>query len=155
MHSIGKIVLQSAVSALVKGGVSAVVSRRTGKNNERIVSAASTEIQREIDDVKSKLDAVAEKNLLASISFFNEGDFYLCKVFEGVNPGSRFGAVSAELAVVTEKANASFSSTTAWRGVLTLAKLLNGLDDSAKRALCDAKKRFKDARREVWVKCLC
>lgn len=164
MHYLLKVALESLIRAGVKQGVSAVVNHTTGRNTKKTVSTAATgrnnevpidstaatEIKRKIDDVRSKLDAVAKINLLASISFFNEGDVYLSKVFEEMNPGRKLGAISSKS--VAERgltSNVSFSPSTAWREVLNLAKWLNDLEDSAKRALCEAKKRFKDARREA------
>ena len=47
------------------------------------------------------------------------------------------------------KLEVDFPSTTAWKAVLFLAKGLHVLDESTKRALCDAKERFKDARRKA------
>ena len=159
MHFLLKVALQSLISAGIKQGVSAVVGQTTGRNSGRISTAPATastaEIIRQIDVVRSTLDAVAKTDLLASISFFNEGDFYLSKVFEDINSGRKLGAVSstsAEVAIVTEKgltSNVSFSPSTAWREILTLAKWLNDLEGSTKTALCEAKKRFEDARREA------
>lgn len=41
-------------------------------------------VVREIDDIKSKLDGMTRKDLLASISFFKEGLLYLYKVLDSI-----------------------------------------------------------------------
>ena len=85
MINIGKIVLEAAVKAVVKEGVSAAVRGAT-KSRANIPTA---DIQRNIkviesnvDDIKSRLDGIAMKDLLASASFFNEGLLYLDRVFD-------------------------------------------------------------------------
>ena len=157
MHSIGKLVLQAAVTSLVKEGVSAAVTHATRGNSQqnsgiqaKDVQVISNEIKSEISDVKSKLDAITRKDLLASISFFSEGFSYLCKAFEEVNPREN-GKIPLLLPVARkdEAENVSFPTSTAWLHLLTLAEGLNELDESATRALLDAKKRFKDARRKA------
>ena len=55
----------------------------------------------------------------------------------------------AEATVEVGKLKVSFTSSTAWLWVLTLTKKLKDLDESARRALCDAKERFKDTRRKA------
>ena len=88
MHNIGKVVLQAAVSAVVKEGVSAAVRGAT-KSRANIPTAATADIQRDIrviesnvDDIKTRMDGIAMKDLLASASFFNEGLLCLDRVFD-------------------------------------------------------------------------
>ena len=167
MHSIGKAILEAAVTSLVKEGVSAGVRHVTGGNSQQNsglqtrnvqtrnvqtgdVQTIANGIRSEIGDVKSKLDALTRKDLLASISFFSEGFSYLCKAFEEVNPREN-GTVSLLLPVARkdESVKVSFSTSTAWLHLLTLAEGLNELDESAARALYDAKRRFEDARKKA------
>lgn len=61
-------------------------------------------IVREIDDIKSKLDGLSRKDLVASISFFKEGLVYLYKVLD-MKTGDEEGTTTkttAKAAVATE-----------------------------------------------------
>ena len=154
MHTIGKVVLEAAVKAVVKEGASAAVRGAT-KSRANIPTA---DIQRDIkviesnvDDIKSRLDRIAMKDLLASASFFNEGLLYLDRVFDKFRLSDFQTIYTAKAEVKTEggKLKVAFPSTTAWKAVLCLAKALHELDESTKRALCDAKERFKDAHRKA------
>lgn len=155
MHHLGRVVLEAAVSAIVKAGISAAVQRAKGASDDRTLQTGVdqnvvSEIKRDIDYNKSKLDGIVTKDLLASESFFDEGFLYLCKVFEVVSSCDD-GKVTAQAEATVEggKSKVSFSSAAAWLQMLTLAKKLKDLDESARRALCDAKERFKDARRKA------
>ena len=153
MHSIGKAVLQAAVSSLAKEGISAA-TRGNSQQNSGLqtgdIQKIANGIQSEISGVKSKLDALTRKDLLASISFFNEGFSYLCEAFEEVKPREN-GTVSLLLPAARkdERVKVSFPTSTAWLHLLTLAEGLNELNESAARALYDAKKRFEDARKKA------
>ena len=96
-------------------------------------------IVREIDDIKSKLDALSRKDLEASISFFEEGIALLYEVFDIVKSRNERGAATAQAAC-----DEAFSLV---EGITRLE--LTGLDESATRKLSTAKERFKDARREA------
>ena len=90
-------------------------------------------IIREIDDLRSKLDGLSRKDLLASISFFREGVELLYEVFEDTRSRSKYGADAAQAAC------AETVSLTEGMKHLELTK-------SATRKLADAKKRFESAR---------
>ena len=90
-------------------------------------------IMREIDDLRSKLDGLSKKDLLASISFFREGVELLYEVFEDTRSRSKYGADAAQAAC------AEIVSLTEGMKHLELTK-------SATRKLADAKKRFESAR---------
>ena len=90
-------------------------------------------IIREIDDLRSKLDGLSRKDLLASISFFREGVELLYEVFEDTRSRSKYGADAAKAAC------AEAVSLTEGMKHLELTK-------SATRKLADAKKRFESAR---------
>ena len=90
-------------------------------------------IMREIDDMKSKLDGLSRKDLLASITFFREGVELLYEVFEDTRSRSKYGADAAQAAC------AEAVSLTEGMKHLELTK-------SATRKLADAKKRFESAR---------
>ena len=90
-------------------------------------------IMREIDDLRSKLDGLSRKDLLASISFSREGVELLYEVFEDTRSRSKYGADAAQAAC------AETVSLTEGMKHLELTK-------SATRKLADAKKRFESAR---------
>ena len=90
-------------------------------------------IMREIDDVKSKLDGLSRKDLLASIGFFREGIELLYEVFEEKRSRSEYGADTAQAACAE---------------AVSLAEGMKHLEltESATRQLTNAKKRFERAR---------
>ena len=96
-------------------------------------------IVREIDDIKSKLDGLSRKDLLASISFFEEGIELLYEVFDKARCRSEGGELPVQAACAE-----AFALAQEMRNVE-----LTGLDESATRALANAKERFKDARRDA------
>ena len=97
-------------------------------------------IVNEIDDIKSKLDALSRKDLEASISFFKEGIALLYEVFKIANAGGVCGAVTAQAPACDE----IFPLTEDIRRLE-----ITGLDESATRKFSTAKKRFEDARRKA------
>ena len=90
-------------------------------------------IMREIDDMKSKLDGLSRKDLLASIGFFREGIELLYEVFEEKRSRSEYGADTAQAACAE---------------AVSLAEGMKHLEltESATRKLSHAKKRFERAR---------
>ena len=93
-------------------------------------------IMREIDDLRSKLDGLSRKDLLASISFFREGVELLYEVFEDTRSRSKYGADAAQAACA--------ETVSLTEGVKHLE-----LTKSATRKLADAKKRFESARKKA------
>ena len=95
-------------------------------------------IVREIDDIKSKLDGLSKKDLLASISFFEEGIVLLYNVLDKARSRSEHRA----------------ATTHAGEEALSVAERMRkfeiaDLDESAVEALTKAKKRFEDSRRKA------
>ena len=90
-------------------------------------------VMREIDDVKSKLDGLSRKDLLASIGFFREGIELLYEVFEEKRSRREYGADTAQAACAE---------------AVSLAEGMKHLKltESATRQLTNAKRRFKRAR---------
>ena len=90
-------------------------------------------IMREIDDMKSKLDGLSRKDLLASIGFFREGIELLYEVFEEKRSRSEYGADTAQAACAE---------------TVSLVEGMKHLEltKSATRQLTNAKKRFERAR---------
>lgn len=115
-------------------------------------------IVRELDDIKSKLDGLARKDLLTSISFFKEGMVFLSKVLDKkyyAHCGPEWNKVKTRNeAWKKDKSTERLDLTTA--DVKTVSISVKGqetlfaeLDESGKRALADAKKRFDEARRKA------
>ena len=131
MTSIATAVLKLTVGLLVNKGRDKVAEKlKDGDVTDQIFRDL---IVREIDDVKSKLDGLSRKDLLASISFFKEGIELLYQVFDKARTTSEAATCHETFSLV--------------KGIKKLE--LTGLDESAKRALSDAKERFKDARRNA------
>ena len=79
MSSIATAVFKVTIGLLVnKGGDKAAEKLKDGDITDQKFRGL---IVREIDDVKSKLDGLSRKDLLASISFFEEGIELLYEVF--------------------------------------------------------------------------
>lgn len=117
-------------------------------------------IVREIDDIKSKLDGISRKDLVASISFFKEGLVYLYKVLDmknGDDEGTTTSTTTkAAVATEGEKVEVILQSSEACMKTVFLANEMTNFviqltdqDVLASRALSDAKDRFKDARRKA------
>ena len=137
--------MSSIVTAVLKATIGLLVDKGRDKAAERLREGDVTErkfrnlIVREIDDIKSKLDGLSRKDLLASISFFEEGIELLYEVFDKARCRSE-GAEVPEQAACPEV----FALTEQMQNVE-----LTSLDESATRALANAKERFKEARREA------
>ncbi|KAL9966959.1 hypothetical protein ACROYT_G025109 [Oculina patagonica] len=138
--------MSSIVTAVFKATIGLLVNKGRDKAAEKLKDGDVTDqkfrglIVREIDDIKSKLDGLSRKDLLASISFFEEGIELLYKVFDKARSGR------SENSAVTTQAACTGAISLA-KGMRTLE--LTDLDESATRALFNAKERFKDARREA------
>ena len=139
--------MSSIAIAVFKATIGLLVNKGRDKAAEKLKDGDVMDqkfrglIVREIDEIKSKLDGLSRKDLLASISFFEEGIELLYDLFDkGHTASSRSEHGATTQAACVE----SFSL------AKELRKLeLSGLDESATRALSDAKERFKDARREA------
>ena len=137
--------MSSIITAVFKATIGLLVNKGRDKAAERLKDGDVTEqkfrsvIVREIDDIKSKLDGLSRKDLLASISFFVEGIELLYEVFDKARCRSDGGEVPV---------NAACAEAFAFADEMRNMKL-TGLDESATRVLANAKKRFEDARREA------
>ncbi len=138
-------IMSSIVTAVFKATIGLLVNKGRDMAAEMLKDGDVTDqkfrglIVREINDIKSKLDGISRKDLLASISFFEEGIELLYKLFDKATSRSEYGVVSTQAAC----AKASFVP----EGLRNFE--LNGLDESAMRALSSAKKRFEDSRRKA------
>ena len=135
--------MSSIITAVFKATIGLLVNKSRDKAAEKLKDGDVTDQQfrtlivREIDDIKSKLDGLSRKDLLASISFFEEGIELLYEVFGEARSRSEDRAtqeVSAEAFSVAER-----------MGELELTDL----GESAMAKLSIAKERFKDARRKA------
>ncbi|XP_078357188.1 uncharacterized protein LOC144642063 [Oculina patagonica] len=106
-------------------------------------------IVREMDDIKSKLDGLAGKDLAASISFLKDGVVYLGKVLD-VETAGKEGSDT----VSTQTEGAVGGIEREEKTVLLAAKemknlQLTDLNEATRKNLSEAKERFKDARRKA------
>ena len=129
MSSIATAVFKLTVGLLVnKGRDRAAEKLKEGDVTDQIFRDL---IVREIEDIRSKLDGLARKDLQASVIFFKEGIELLYEVFDKAR-------------ITSSTSHKTFSL------VKEMKKLeLTSLDESATRLLSDAKERFKDARRRA------
>ena len=138
--------MSSIVISVFKSTIGLLASKGRDKVAEILKDGDVTDqkfhslIVNEIEDIKSKLDALSRKDLEASISFFREGIALLYEVFKIANARGECGAVTAP-------AVASNEAFLLIEGIKRLE--LTGLDESSLGKLSTAKKRFEDARREA------
>ena len=138
--------MSSLITAVFKATIGLLVNKGRDKLAEKLNEGDVTDqkfrglIVREIDEIKSKLDGLARKDLLASISLFKEGIDLLYEVFESARSSSEHRAITAAATVGAEQFDIAKEVT----------KLdFSSLDESATRKLGRAKKRFEEARLEA------
>ena len=137
--------MSSIVTTVFRYTIGLLVSKGRDKVAETLKDGDVTDqkfhslIVKEIEDIKSKLDALSRKDLEASISFFEEVIVLLYEVFKIANARGECGAVTAQAACS--------EAIPIIEGIKRLE--LTGLDESATRKLSTAKKTFEDARREA------
>ena len=137
--------MSSLITVVFKATIGLVVNKGRDKLAEKLNKGDVTDqkfrglIVREIDEIKSKLDGLARKDLKTSISHFKEGIELLYEVFESARP-------SSEHKILTEQA----ASVEAFPLSREMRKLeLTSMNETATRLLSAAKERFKEARREA------
>ena len=137
--------MSAIVTAVFKATIGLLVNKGRDKAAEKLKDGDVTErkisemIERDISQIKAKLDGLSRKDLQSSISFFKEGIELLYQVFDKARSRSEYGAVTAQAAC-----DEAFSLV---EGMGNLE--LTDLDESATRKLSSAKERFKDARRKA------
>ena len=140
--------MSSVVTAVLKATVGLLVTKGRDVAARKLREGDVTDqkfrglIVREIDDIKSKLEGIARKELLASISFFKEGIEFLYEVFDKVRFSSLVGPLTSQAG---QSSSTEASSLSKRMRRLEIADL----NESASRTLANAKERFKDARREA------
>ena len=151
--------MASIVTSVLKATVGLLITKGRDAAAERLMEGDVTDEQfrnmivRELDDIKSKLDGLARKDLLTSISFFKEGIVFLYQALDKKTGGEgRAATARAEAETEEDKSQPlCLQSVTAAIKTVSLVRgqgimQLSDLDDTGKRALADAKKRFDDAR---------
>ena len=138
--------MSSLITAVFKATIGLLVNKGRDKLAEKLNEGDVTDqkfrglIVREIDEIKSKLDGLARKDLLASISLFKEAIELLYEVFESARRSSEQRAITAAATASVEQFDIAKE----------IRKLdLSSLDESATRQLGRAKKRFEEARLEA------
>ena len=138
--------MSSLITAVFKATIGLLVNKGRDKLAEKLNEGDVTDqkfrglIVREIDEIKSKLDGLARKDLLASISLFKEGIELLYEVFESARPSSEHRTKTAAATACVDQFDIAKE----------MRKLeLSSLDESATRKLGRAKKRFEEARLEA------
>ena len=138
--------MSSLITAVFKTTIGLLVNKGRDKLAETLNEGDVTDqkfrglIVREIDEIKSKLDGLARKDLLASISLFKEGIVLLYELFESARPSSEHRAITAAATDCAEQFDIAKE----------MRKLdISALDESAMRKLGRAKKRFEEARLEA------
>ncbi|XP_044182684.1 uncharacterized protein LOC122963331 [Acropora millepora] len=149
MHCFIKAILKATVGLLVNKGrnVAAEKLKEGDVTNEQLRNL----IVRELDDIKSKLDGIARKDLLASIGFFKEGLVYLYKVKPNKEDckktQQREDRAATPLKQEVGSSEASVKTVSLVEQMRSLQ--LTDRDNSSARALNDAKDRFKQAREKA------
>ena len=155
--------MSTAASTIVKVGIEAAISKKRQdvqprQSTPQPVYCSHHYYITDNSNAELKLENMSTKDLLAGIRFFNDGFVRLCQVFgEGainVNAGKiKSLASSKEKVAPGSSGHLSNSPSAAWLDAIRLFKVRNEstdeLDDSAVRALSDAKERFKDAARNA------
>ena len=138
--------MSSLITAVFKATIGLLVNKGRDKLAEKLNEGDVTDqkfrglIVREIDEIKSKLDGLARKDLLASISLFKEGIELLYDVFESARSSSEHRAITAAATACVEQFDIAKE----------MRKLqLTTLDESATRKLSTAKETFSEARLEA------
>ena len=135
--------MSSLITAVFKATIGLLVNKGRDKLAEKLNEGDVTDqkfrglIVREIDEIKSKLDGLARKDLLASISLFKEGIEFLYDVFESARYNSEHRAIAAAATACVEQ----FDIAKEMRRLE-----LSTLDEPSTRKLTKAKKRFEEAR---------
>ena len=135
--------MSSLITAVFKATIGLLVNKGRDKLAEKLNEGDVTDqkfrglIVREIDEIKSKLDGLARKDLKTSISLFKEGIELLYDVFESARSSSEHRPIAAAATACVEQFDIAKE----------MRKLdLSALDEPSTRKLIKAKKRFEEAR---------
>ena len=135
--------MSSLITAVFKATIGLLVNKGRDKLAEKLKEGDVTDqkfrslVVREIDEIKSKLDGLAGKDLEASISIFKEGILLLYDVFASARSSSEHRPIAAAATACVEQFDIA-------KEMRTLE--LSALDEPSTRKLTRAKKRFEEAR---------
>ena len=149
--------MSSFIDAILKATVGLLVNKGRNAAAEKLKDGDVTNQQlrnlivSELDDIKSKLDGIARKDLLASIGFFKEGLVYLYKVKPNEEGGKKTQQREERVATpLKQEVGSSEASVKTVSLVEQMRSLqLTDRDNSSARALNDAKDIFKQAREKA------
>ena len=141
--------MSSIVTAVFKATIGLLVNKGRDKAAEKLKDGDLTDqrirelIVREIDDIKTKLDGLARKDLLTSISYFRRGVGGLLELLEKAERGNHGSAKNLDVSL-RSKATATTGKTVSIAGGFKRL-ILTDLDDGDKRLLANSKEEFKIA----------
>ena len=149
--------MSSFIAAILKATVGLLVNKGRNVAAEKLKDGDVTNEQlrnlivRELDDIKSKLDGIARKDLLTSIGFFKEGLVYLYKVKPNEEDGKKTQRRQDRAATPLKQEVGSSEASVKTLSLVEEMRCLQLLDrdNSSARALNDAKDRFKQAREKA------
>ena len=149
--------MSSFIDAILKATVGLLVNKGRNVAAEKLKEGDVTNEQlrnlivRELDDIKSKLDGKARKDLLASISFFKEGLVYLYKVKLNQEDGkeTQHGQDRAATPLKQDVRSSEASVKTVSLAEEMRSLQLTDRDNSSARAFHAAKNIFKHAREKA------
>ena len=144
MSAIVTTVFKATIGLLVRKGRAAAAEKL--KEGDVVDQKFRRLILREIDDVKSKLDGLARKDLLSSFSSFAEGIEYLYEVFDRSKTRVECEDDAFAAQAAADKAGRQASFLTRQMSSLDETDLQ---DDTLRKALEIAKKRFEYAREKA------
>ena len=144
MSAIVTTVFKATIGLLVRKGRAAAAEKL--KEGDVVDQKFRRLILREIDDVKSKLDGLARKDLLSSFSSFAEGIEYLSEVFDRSKARVEYEEDVFAAQAAADKAGRQTRFLTRQMSSLDENDLL---DDSVRKELEIAKKRFEYAREKA------
>ena len=114
-------------------------------------------VVRELDDIKSKIDGLSRKDLLASLSFFKEGVTRLyislevslepCEKDGSENPGSKDESTAEGEYMGAEELTAKLADRDFLKSAFELSEMIEKLTIASEDRYKLAKESFKDARR--------
>ena len=148
--------MSSIVTAVFKATIGLIVNKGRDAAAERLKDGDVADqkfrgvIVREIEDIKTKLDALARTHLLAGIDAFETGLWYLYQAIDAE------AGETTNVETIQEKHLKEISSPSPAAAAKTVAfaeemkrMQVNEFSDKTKRALSQAKERFKMAREEA------
>ena len=151
--------MTSIITAVFKATIGLLVNKGRDAASERLKDGDVIDqkfrglIVREIDDIKSKLDGLARKDLLTSISYFRQGIVYLFQLLDKTE-GAMNLTIAAQAKMETKRKGLDVTfqlpEATAAANTVSLAEdlrktKLTELDEADGRVLSNAKEGFKVA----------